>query len=108
MITGQMAADDEAKVYLNGNLVFTGAPDGSAPWSFLQPLTINSGFIAGLNTLTIGVPNNIEGPNDGPTGVLMDIAATAAPVPEPASLTLFGTGIAGLIARRRKNRQALK
>ena len=102
IITGFIAADDQADVILNGTIVFSTVDTFSRPWSFLEALTINSGFIDGVNTLDIFVPNNIETSNDGPTGLLLDISGTAAPVPEPVSFLLFGSGLLGLARLRRR------
>jgi hypothetical protein len=107
-ISGWMSADDQAVIYLNGVAVFNGALDPSAPWSFLEPLNISSGFVAGLNTLEIAIPNYLEYGNDGPTGLQLDIQGTAnvtshnPSVPEPATLALFGIALAGFAASRRK------
>jgi hypothetical protein len=108
VITGSIAADDQADVILNGTTVFSTVSTYSSPWSFYEALNISTGFVAGLNTLDIYVPNNIQTSNDGPTGLALDVSGTAAPVPEPASLTLLGTGILGVLARRRKNRLAIQ
>jgi PEP-CTERM motif-containing protein len=48
------------------------------------------------------VLTTLLGPNQ-PSGFIMDNVAFV-PVPEPASLTLFGLGIAGLAARWRRKR----
>ena len=104
VITGQMAADDQAVIYLNGTMVFTGALDATAPWTYLQSFSITSGFIAGMNSLDIVVPNDVEtGVNDGPTGVQLALSGTASAVPEPATLSLIGMGLAlTALARRRR------
>lgn len=100
-ITGMIAADDQASIYLNGIDVFDTVSTFSAPWSFFENFSITSGFINGINTLDIYVPNDVETPNDGPTGLQLDVAGTAS-VPEPSTVLLVGLGLAtfALIQRR--------
>lgn len=90
-ISGYMAADDQGAIYLNGNLVFTGASTYTGPWSYFQTFNINSGFVSGINTLSVLVPNNIQGPDDGPTGLQLGNS-----VPEPATWAMMLIGFAGL------------
>ena len=73
-------------------------------WGSLNSLTINSGFIAGLNTLSFDVTNT----DNFYEGILVDVTGTAAPisssgppVPEPATFGLISAAFAGVIASRR-------
>jgi hypothetical protein len=106
-LSGVWAADDQAAMYLNGSLVAQTVNTFSGPWSFFENFSVTSGFVSGLNTLSFSVPNNIETPNDGPTGLQVSISGTVAPAPEPSSLVLAGLGGLGAVAygwrkRRRK------
>jgi hypothetical protein len=116
-LSGHWAADNYiAQVQLNGIPVYTASGCGSpANWSFQNPMPFNisSGFQSGTNTLTFFTINstcdNIP-PHTNPTGLLVDIAGTAAPisaVPEPGTLAAaaVGLGCACLIRLRRKIRR---
>jgi len=109
-ITGQIAADDQATIYLNGVDVFDGSPDATHPWSHFDGFSILTGFVAGLNTLEIYVPNNVEsGVSDGPTGLqvsFMGSASNIPAVPEPATIALLGFGLAGIGRLRRRRQRA--
>jgi hypothetical protein len=86
-----VSADNQSAVLLNGNAVGTVAFPG---WTAFTPLTISTGFQAGLNTLVFSIPNNDTSPDDGPTGLQVRvISATAYAIPEPASAALAGLGL---------------
>ena len=102
VITGSIALDDQGSIFLNGVDVFDSVSTFSAPWSFFETFTISSGFVAGINTLDILVPNNIETPNDGPTGLQLNLSGTAD-IPEPGSLGLLALALGAFGASRRRN-----
>ena len=78
------------------NNLYPGAP--------IRSFTINTGFIAGINTLDF-VVNNFGG-TDGqqnPVALRVEMMGDADPLPEPGTLALLGVAVlaAGLTRRRR-------
>jgi hypothetical protein len=102
VIAGRFAADNNAVIYLNG--ANTGITTPTLGFSSFTPFTISSGFLPGLNTLEFQVTNYADVATfGGPTGLQVQFAGgTADPVPEPASLLLFGFGLVGIAGIRRK------
>ena len=102
-------ADDTTDILLNGNLV---APEGvlgpdnhcaSGLPNCVTPtlITLSTGdFVTGLNTLQFDVEQTVAS-----TGLdFYGSVASAAPIPEPRSLLLLGTGLivsAGILLRRK-------
>jgi hypothetical protein len=102
LIQFQYAVDDSlTAIILNGNTL-TGFPAGGL--TVLSPVqTINSGFIAGINTITFEVFNG-PNPNNNPDGLLVDFT-NATTTPEPSAILMLGAGLSALgLVRRRMRR----
>jgi len=100
-ISGEWTVDDAGELELNGNVVSTLV---SGNWGSLFTFSApSSDFVAGSNTLTV-VLTNSDDQWEG-TQVQITSATADAAVPEPLSLALFGTGLAGLGLLRRRGRR---
>ena len=96
-LSGTWSSDNDSAMLINGMQVNT---LGFNAFSSLTPFSINSGFVAGENTLAVQVRNGSGGAN--PSGVLVaDLESNV--VPEPGALVLLATGLVGLgwVGRRR-------
>lgn len=99
-LSGLWGVDNEGEIFLNG--VSTGfALTGTVVENFnqLYAFTIGSGFVSGLNTLSVVVNDT-----GSPAAVRLDgLSLSANAVPEPASwmLLIAGFGMVGVAARRR-------
>jgi PEP-CTERM motif len=98
-IGGNWSTDDPGlDILING--VSTGQTSlNYATWS---SFAINSGFVAGVNTLDFIVANT----GGGPTGLRVEMSGDARAVPEPGSIALIGLGgVMALGYLRRKGRR---
>jgi len=100
VIVGRWASDNEATFTFNGNVVGS-TPIGVSQFTQWHSFTINSGFVAGLNTLQFTV-NNRTGPGRTPTGLRVEFSQAFLPEPTEvlSSVALLGAALA--VARRRR------
>jgi len=98
-ITGKISADDlVAGILLNGNAIAFTTPDQSYATLFNLPSFPAADFVSGVNTLVFETMNT----HHVVTGLIVDMTGTAtAVVPEPASISMLGIGLTGLLAFRR-------
>jgi len=105
VISGTFGTDNDGSILLNG-----GAPvatTGFASFGTPTPFTFNSGFIPGINTITV-IVNNASNPaaffvqfssTSGPvvhnTGVSAGVGVPTTPIPPTIFLTLGGLALVG-------------
>ncbi|HEY4082402.1 MAG TPA: PEP-CTERM sorting domain-containing protein [Burkholderiaceae bacterium] len=97
-------SDNSSSVYLNGHLLGSTPTSNASFSSWTDMGTVSSGFVAGVNTLTFVVDNNLA-PAPNPTGLRVEFSASnVSPVPEPTSYALMLAGLlaVGSVVRRRR------
>lgn len=105
-------ADDRLGIYVNGHLIDPATANGAFGFSADQAFALGAGsgfFTSGVNTLELR-GSSVNSIWDGfwLDARISGTPIAGSPVPEPASLMLLGTGVIGLIARRRKGRRSVE
>src|SRR5665213_1414143 len=88
-ISGEVGADDASlAIFLNGTSIAAPPPS----FNPLQPFSITSGFVAGINTLEFDVGNGPAGGSSNPTGLRVALSGTdnATAMIGPSSQLAFG------------------
>ena len=112
-INGTLFVDDRVKIFINGvDTGFdlpTGGGSGYVP-ATLSSFLIKTGFKFGENTIDFVVFNTPFAPTPSGlqvatlTGSIFKGTPPPASVPEPTTLILIGTGLAGIAARARRKK----
>lgn len=85
-LSGTIAADDNGTLSMNGVMIVSTDNPGYGQW---KPFSITTGFLAGINTLTVNVTNYF-----GPSGVRVLVTGTTVannpdPPPPPANTNVY-------------------
>ncbi len=107
-VKGFWSADNQTLgLFLNGIMIpgttITGTP-AHFQFESLTPFDLTTGFIGGVNTLSVHTLNANTG-NPNPSGVIVQVSATGiADVPEPGTLAVVSSGLLllGLVHKRRR------
>ena len=95
--------DDDIDIYVNGTLVYADH-NGLAEGALSNPLDLTSFLVLGNNLVAVAASDNFANGHNHLFVAHLQIESPQA-VPEPASLLLFASGLAGLTVRRRRKRQ---
>lgn len=112
IINGSLYVDDRVRILINGKDIGAFPAGGGAGFlpGTLSTFVINSGFVLGTNTIDFlidNIPAALSPIGLQVTTLTGSISKTAPPaaVPEPTTLLLFGTGLAGIATRLRKRKK---
>jgi hypothetical protein len=91
------------------NFEMVGNGQGTSDYTFGLDATAAARLQAAINAnpnLRLGLIASVSRADGGPESFFIGSAGTAEPVPEPATMILLGTGLAGVAAKMRRKRNA--
>ena len=104
-VSGLWGVDNDGEIFLNGvSTGFTLTGSSGSNFNALHAFSLNSGFVAGLNTLTIAVADSGPPAAFRLDGLVASANLAVPTIPEPAAWALMIAGFAmvGATMRRRK------
>ncbi len=102
-ITLTLGSDDDAWVFINGQLVV----DNGGVHAFQNiPFPVSTGLLVGTNTIDVFFADRHVVQSELAFDANVTIFPRTESVPEPLTLSLFGAGLAGAAAMRRRKKMA--
>lgn len=101
LMEGRFATDDQASININGQYV-AATPANTSSFTTWTPFTIDGGFVAGTNTLTISTRNLSATGARAATGIRVEFSKVVLPEGGETVALTMGLGLILFLANRKK------